>query len=227
MSFAVGDRVVPTEEARRTLFGGNSPHPNHRYPTVGKTVGTITNKSSMSYWTVIFDKDDGGEFPTCQLEAGHDRFTHYGQGNLEWLLADSEMEKYVPVTATANAEVEAFKKKTLETAARARRNHPGKATSIDEILKEVGLLTGPKELKKGSVVRHPDMSVTYTRPWGFPTDGGNNWRCSDKYGSGPSELPWTEVVRLCNGAPVVLLDTNGDIDYTNADIRHGVKKAQA
>lgn len=221
----VGDRVVPSAKAGTTILSGVSA-PDHRRPTVGKTIGTVLGKPgySSTYWRVQWDPDEGGHFPVGPIAEDHSPTRQYTSSQLEWLLTSSEMEKIVPTT---NTELDLYKARVKDVAARAKRGHPGKAVHIDEILNTLGVTTGPREPKKGSVVRHPTMSITYTRPWGFPTDGGRNWRCSDKTYQTSSELPWTEVVRLCGGAPVVLLDTNGDIDYTDADIRHNVKAAQA
>lgn len=214
--------MVASEFARTSILKGETAI-GRRRPEIGKTVGTVLGRSGSSFYRVMWEADEGGQFPIGALKPDHNRDTQYPFSELEWLMAPREMEKYVPTT-TPTAEIEQYKQRVKEVAARAKRGHPGKAVDIDEILKNVGVTTGPPEPSKGSVVRHPTMSITYTRPWGFPTNGGNNWRCSDKYGSGPSELPWTEVVRLCGGSPVVLLDVKGDIDYTNADIRHNVQK---
>lgn len=224
MSFRVGDRVVPTQEAERTLFIGNPGIT--RYPVVGKTIGTITKvPGGGSFYGVQWDPDDVGEFPCGDFEAGR----QYTKGQLEWLLTEAEMEKYVPTTTnTQQNEIADFRRQAALVAVRAKRAHPGKSDDIDDILKVLGELAPDplREPARGSIVRHPTMSVAYVRPWARYSDGGPNWKSSN---NSDNNITWQEVLRACANDPVILLSTvrgeGTDVeDYATADRRIGFKK---
>lgn len=220
MSFQVGDRVVATEEARTNLFP--EPRESYRVPVVGQTVGTVTKvpRPGVSrFYGVQWDRDAEGEFPPGEFIRGH----QYSIPQLEWLLAESEMEKHVPTTNSTPQAVEEFEASVRRVAARAKRAHPGKVAQIDQILAHAGIKTipdGKAEPARGSIVRHPLMSIVYTRPWSAYTDGASSWRVS---GSNNHET-WEEVLRLCGGNPVVLVEVKeNEGGYADADARHNIK----
>lgn len=223
MSFRVGDRVVPTEEAQRTLFTGS----RMRFPVVGKTIGTVTKTpGGGSFYGVEWDPDEVGPFPCSEWEPGQT----YTKPQLEWLLSAAEMEKYVPTTTNTQQqnEIADFRRQAALVAVRAKRAHPGKTDDIDEILKVLGEAAPDplREPARGSIVRHPTMSVVYIRPWARYSEGGPNWKSSN---NSENNITWQEVLRACANNPVVLLSTvrgeGTDVeDYATADQRLGLKK---
>lgn len=201
-----------------------------RFPVIGKTVGTITKTpGGGSFYGVEWDADEVGQFPCSEWEPGRT----YTKGQLEWLLSEKEMEKYVPTTTNTQSspnEILEFHRKAAVVAGRAKRAHPGKSDYIDEIMKHVGILEGNNplaELPRGSIVRHPTMSVAYVRVWSGYSDGGSNWRSTNS--NSGERMTWSEVLRLCSSEPVVLLNTQRDANsrdenYEDADRRLGLKR---